>query len=77
MTDTDEVTTQIVSRLLAALYCVNIIGDDLDMRHYCNMIEVLLSGTEQRPGWRPRESWKPRAMSSPSIRVVENREISE
>jgi hypothetical protein len=28
MTETDEDTTQIVSRLLAALYCVNIIGDD-------------------------------------------------
>jgi hypothetical protein len=28
MTETDEDTTQIVSRLLAALYFVNIIGDD-------------------------------------------------
>jgi hypothetical protein len=27
MTETDEGTTQIVSRLLAALYCVSIIGD--------------------------------------------------
>jgi hypothetical protein len=27
MTETDEDTTQIVSRLLTALYCVNIIGD--------------------------------------------------
>jgi hypothetical protein len=28
MTETDEGTTQIVSRLRAALYCVNIIGDN-------------------------------------------------
>jgi hypothetical protein len=28
MTETDEGTTQIVSPLLAALYCVNIIDDD-------------------------------------------------
>jgi hypothetical protein len=27
MTETDEDTTQIISRLLAAVYCVNIIGD--------------------------------------------------